>query len=357
MKILYAIQGTGNGHISRSKEVLKYLVKEADVDILVSETQHEVNLGFKVKYQLEGLGFVFGKTGGIDYYNSIKKARPNKFLLDIYDLPVEDYDVVISDFEPIASWACKRKKKPYISLSHQTAFFSDLMPRPEKINTLAEFIIRWYAPVSIPIGLHYEKYDSFIETPIIREDIRNIDVKNMGHYTVYLPSFDEKYITERLNKIDAKWELFSKHYTGRPYNNKNVTINPINNEKFVESLATCEGILCNSGFETPSEALYLGKKILTIPMKGQYEQECNAEALKRLGIKVLGSIDDDFEKHIEDWLNSDFIYPAEFKNNVPYIIDFILESGDTDYADKELANSFNIGSSHLDYQETVIHGQ
>ena len=63
MKILYAIQGTGNGHISRSTEVLKYLVKEADVDILVSEIQHEVNLGFKVKYQLEGLGFVFGKTG------------------------------------------------------------------------------------------------------------------------------------------------------------------------------------------------------------------------------------------------------------------------------------------------------
>lgn len=357
MKILYAIQGTGNGHISRSKEVLKYLVREADVDILVSERQHEVNLGFKVKYQLEGLGFVFGKTGGIDYYNSIIKARPNKFLLDIYDLPVDDYDVVVSDFEPIASWACKRKKKPYISLSHQAAFISDLMPRPEKINTLSEFIIKWYAPVSIPIGLHYEKYDNFIETPIIREDIRNAELKNMGHYTVYLPSFDEKYITERLNRIDAKWELFSKHYKGQPYNEKNVTISPINNEHFVKSLATCEGILCNSGFETPSEALYLGKKILTIPMKGQYEQECNAEALRRLGIKVLSSIDDDFEKHLEEWLNSDFIYPAEFKNNVPFIIDFILESSNTDYIDKEPVSNFKIGSRQLEYQESVIHSQ
>ena len=357
MKILYAIQGTGNGHISRSKEVLKYLVKEADVDILVSESQHEVNLGFKVKYQLEGLGFVFGKTGGIDYYNSIIKARPNKFLLDIYDLPVEDYNVVISDFEPIASWACKRKKKPYISLSHQTAFVSELMPRPEKINTFAEFIIKWYAPVSIPIGLHYKKYDNFIETPIIREEVRHADVKNMGHYTVYLPSFDEKYLTGRLNRIDAKWELFSKHYKGKPYNEKNVTINPINNEHFVKSLATCEGILCNSGFETPSEALYLGKKILTIPMKGQYEQECNAEALSRLGIKNLNSIDNDFEKHIEEWLNSDFVYPAEFKNNVPYIIDFILESNDADYTDKKLVNSFEIGSHQHDYQESVTLGQ
>ena len=55
-------------------------------------------------------------------------------------------------------------------------------------------------------------------------------------------------------------------------------------------------------------------------------------------------------------LNSDFIYPAEFKNNVPYIIDFILESSDTDITDKELVNS-NIGNRYLDYQETVIHGQ
>ena len=357
MKILYAIQGTGNGHICRSKEVLKSLVREADVDILVSESQHEVNLGFKIKYQLEGLGYVFGKTGGIDYYNSIIKARPNKFLSDIYDLPVENYDVVISDFEPIASWACRRKKKNYISLSHQTAFMSELMPRPGKINALAEFIIRWYAPVSIPIGLHYEKYDNFIETPIIREEIRKADVKNLGHYTVYLPSYDEKYLIKRLNKIDIKWELFSKHYKDKPYKDKNVTITPICNDLFVNSLATCEGILCNSGFETPSEALFLGKKILAIPMKGQYEQECNAEALNRLGIKTLNQIGDDFEQHIEQWINSDFFYHAEYINNVPYIVDFILESNDTNYPDKEIIKDFRIGTGLNGYRDTLIIGQ
>lgn len=357
MKILYAIQGTGNGHISRSKEVLKYLVKEAEVDILVSERQHEVNLGFKVKYQLEGLGFVFGKTGGIDYYNSIKNARLNKFLLDIYDLPVENYDVVISDFEPIASWACKRKKKPYISLSHQTAFMSENMPRPKKVNTFAEFIIKWYAPVSIPIGLHYEKYDNFIETPIIREEIRYADVKNLGHYTVYLPSFDEKYLIKRLNKIDTKWEMFSKHYKGKPYRDKNVIINPICNDNFIKSLATSEGILCNSGFETPSEALFLGKKILAIPMKGQYEQECNASALSGLGIKTLNQIDKDFEQHIEQWINSDFTYKAEFKNNVPYIVDFILESSETNFFDREILKEIPTAPGNLEYRDSLIISQ
>ena len=125
---------------------------------------------------------------------------------------------------------------------------SDKMPRPKKVNQLAELIIKWYAPVSIPIGLHYEKYDNFIETPIIREEIRKAEISNKGHYTVYLPSFDEKYLIKRLNSIDVKWEFFSKHFKGSPYRDGNVKIYPINNEWFVNSLTSCDGILCNSGF-------------------------------------------------------------------------------------------------------------
>lgn len=87
MRILYGVQGTGNGHISRSKEVIRHLIKYADVDILVSESQHEVDLGFELKYNLKGLGFVFGKRGGIDYWNSVKNAKFTKFISDITTVP------------------------------------------------------------------------------------------------------------------------------------------------------------------------------------------------------------------------------------------------------------------------------
>ena len=356
MKILYAIQGTGNGHISRSNEVLRHLVNKADVDILVSEHQHEVKLGYKIKYKLDGLGFVFGKKGGIDYLSSIKKVRLDKFLADIYELPVEKYDVVISDFEPIASWACRRKKKNYISLSHQTSFMSDKMPRPKKTNHLAELIIKWYAPVSIPIGLHYEKYDHFIETPIIRQEIRNTEISNKGHYSVYLPSFDQKHLLKKLNSVDVKWEFFSKHYKGTPYNEGNVKVYPINNDWFVKSLSSCEGLLCNSGFETPSEALFLGKKILAIPMKGQWEQECNADALKKMGIKTLSSIEDNFSSHLEEWINSDFIYKADYKDNIPFIVDFILDSSEYNDFDSNPLNNIPTSISN-GYENHLILGQ
>jgi uncharacterized protein (TIGR00661 family) len=62
------------------------------------------------------------------------------------------------------------------------------------------------------------------------------------------------------------------------------------------SFTSCEGILCNAGFETPAEALYMGKKLCVIPMKNQYEQECNAAFLSEMGITTLS----DFKKSVHE---------------------------------------------------------
>lgn len=325
MRILFGIQGTGNGHISRSREVLKYLTKEAEVDILVSGIHHEVDLGFETKYKLDGLGFIFGKKGGIDYWKSIRCMSPYKLISDIHNLPVDEYDLVVSDFEPITAWASKIRGKPYVCISHQAALLSSRIPRPKNNNRFQQLVMEWYAPGKSLIGLHFEEYDDFIFTPIIREEIRKTDISNDGHYTVYLPSYDERYIIEILKKVDVPWEIFSKHYKGEPFREDNVTVHRVDNVEFVKSLASCEGLLCNAGFETPAETLFLGKKLMVIPMKRQYEQECNAEALKDLGVTVIDEINDGFKDSLADWVNSSFVYQANYKNNIPQIVERILE--------------------------------
>jgi uncharacterized protein (TIGR00661 family) len=325
MKILFGIQGTGNGHIIHSREILKYLVKKAEVDVLVSGTHHEVNLGFEVKYKLGGLGFIFGKKGGIDYWKSIRSTNPRKLVSDIYSLPVHEYDLVISDFEPITAWAAKLKGKPHICISHQASLLSSKVPRPDRKNRFQQFLMKWYAPGDELIGLHFKEYDDFITTPIIREEVRDSDVTNNGHYTVYLPSYDERYIIEILKKVDVPWEVFSKHYKGEPFTQNNVTVRQVENSSFVQSLSSCQGLLCNAGFDTPAEALYLGKKLMVIPMKRQYEQECNAEALRGLGIPVVDKIGKDFSQSLNNWINSSFICQANYENNVPRIVERILD--------------------------------
>lgn len=325
MKILFGIQGTGNGHIIHSREILKYLVKKAEVDVLVSGIHHEVNLGFDVKYKLGGLGFIFGKKGGIDYWKSIRSTNPRKLVSDIYSLPVHEYDLVISDFEPITAWAAKLKGKPHICISHQASLLSSKVPRPDRKNRFQQFLMKWYAPGDELIGLHFKEYDDFITTPIIREEVRDSDVTNNGHYTVYLPSYDERYIIEILKKVDVPWEVFSKHYKGEPFTQNNVTVRQVENSSFVQSLSSCQGLLCNAGFDTPAEALYLGKKLMVIPMKRQYEQECNAEALRGLGIPVVDKIGKDFSQSLNNWINSSFICQANYENNVPRIVERILD--------------------------------
>ena len=48
MKILYAIQGTGNGHLSRARDIIPALQNKGDLDILVSGTQADVDLIYHV---------------------------------------------------------------------------------------------------------------------------------------------------------------------------------------------------------------------------------------------------------------------------------------------------------------------
>ena len=47
--------------------------------------------------------------------------------------------------------------------------------------------------------------------------------------------------------------------------------------------------------------MFLGKKMLLIPIKGQYEQLCNAESLKKYGAQIEYDIDHYFGSKINQW--------------------------------------------------------
>jgi uncharacterized protein (TIGR00661 family) len=101
-------------------------------------------------------------------------------------------------------------------------------------------------------------------------------------------------------------------------------VQPITNEAFVSSMATSKGILCGAGFETPAEALFMKKKLLVIPMKGQYEQQCNAAALKDMGVPVIKSFKKKYLKNIKDWIDSDTIIEVDYPDITEHIIDKML---------------------------------
>ncbi|MGZ3926884.1 MAG: glycosyltransferase family protein [Mucilaginibacter sp.] len=324
MKILYAIQGTGNGHISRAREIVPLLQQYGELDLLVSGTQAEVTLSQPLKYQLHGFSFVFGTKGGVDKWATFKLMNLRQLWYDTHHLPLAQYDLIINDFEPVSAWACRLQKIPSVSLSHQCSFVSPNTPRPAKWN-YAEWLFKYYSPTTHHIGFHFEKYADFIHTPVIRSDIRNLSPTNLGHYTVYLPAYDDKILVNYLSQAkDVEWHIFSKRQK-TPYRSGNIQIFPVNNEAFNKSMASCEGLLTGGGFEGPAEALFLQKKVLMIPMRGQYEQQCNALGASRMGVPVIHTIDESFAGHINRWIEDDKRVKVNFPDETAQIIDNMIK--------------------------------
>jgi uncharacterized protein (TIGR00661 family) len=304
MNILYAIQGTGNGHLSRAVDIIPELKKFGKLDLFVSGAQTEIALPYPIKYKSKGLGFYFGKTGGINFLKTFQKNSSRDVLREIRDFPVEKYDLIVNDFEAISAWAARKKGVRCVSLSHQSALLSKKAPRPKLIDPFGEWILKNYAPTKKYVGFHFEEYDKNIYTPVIRSAIREAKVKKEGHYTVYLPAYDDKKLVELLSKLKEKvrWHIFSKH-TKTAYHVGRISVYPVSGQDFVESVVTGTGVLCGAGFETPAEVLHLNKKLLVVPMKNQYEQHCNAAALKKLGVPVLKKVKKKQLKKIDKWID------------------------------------------------------
>ncbi|MXV15705.1 glycosyltransferase family protein [Hufsiella ginkgonis] len=324
MRILYAIQGTGNGHLGRSMDVVPCLRQHGQVDVLVSGIQGDLVLPFPVKYKLRGLSFIFGKKGGVDLWKTIAKASFRKFIKGVNTLPVADYDLVINDFEPVSAWACYAKNKPCIALSHQAAVLAPESPRAEHTDMIGKMILNNYAPSSSQYGFHFAAYNESIFTPVIRSQVRTQELKNKGHISVYLPAYDDDQLVKRLSEFpDVEWDVFSKH-NRKTSRIRNVSLQPVNNAKFIESMAASAGVLCGAGFETPAEALFMGKKLMVVPMKGQYEQHLNAAALKTMGVPVINNLKPRHEEVISAWLGNDTIIPVNYPDMTSGIVEKIV---------------------------------
>ncbi|WP_298530821.1 glycosyltransferase family protein [uncultured Algibacter sp.] len=325
MKILYAIQGTGNGHLSRARDIIPILKKKnIDLDILISGTQADIDIPYPITYQFKGLSFIFGKKGGIDMWKTYLRANTQRLQKEINNLPIETYDLVINDFEPVSAWACKLKNKPCISLSHQAAVLASKSPRPNKKDPFGKFVLEKYAPTTKQYGFHFNSYQDNIFTPVIRHDIRSMSCKTKGYYTVYLPAYgDEKILKILISIKNVNWEVFSKH-NKKIIKRENVIIQPIQNQSFINSMANSSGVLCGAGFETPAEALYMKKKLLVVPMKGQYEQQCNAAALKEMGVTVIKSFKKKHINKILNWIEEDHIVDVNYPDQTESIINQLL---------------------------------
>lgn len=325
MKVLYGIQGTGNGHIARATEIIPHLESKFSVDVLLSGYHSELEPPFEITYKMKGLGFMFGKKGGIDFLKTFSHIDSFRLRKEIRELPVEKYDIIINDFEPVSAWAGYYKNIPVISLSHQSALLSEKIPQPKKVSRFSNFILRNYAPSPRRFGFHFRNYEDWIFTPVIRSEVRALKPTNNGHITVYLPSYGIESLVNIFNQFpDYSFHVFDKHSSGNKVEG-NVQIFTVDNAGFLTSFAECSGVICGAGFETPAEALFLGKSLLVIPMKNQFEQHFNAASLESLGVKVLSELSVKTIHQLKTWFEDHKVIQINFPDKTREIVNKVVE--------------------------------
>lgn len=282
MNILYGIQTTGNGHISRSRLMIAALKAAGhSVTTLFSgygRSSFWDYAEFMPFDESRGLTFVT-ENGQINYFKTTLHAKPVELATDIKQLDLSGFDAVISDFEPITAWAARRQNVVSIGISHQEAFHYDIPKRNG--NRLARLIMQYYAPTQHRIGLHWHHFNQPILPPIIETGLTALPiVHNM--ILVYLPFEARASVIPLLRTFkDHTFHFYTDVKQVEQFGN--VILHPFNRLNFVNDLRRCAGVICQAGFELPSEALHLGKKLLVKPVQRQYEQMSNATALSQCG--------------------------------------------------------------------------
>ncbi|MEJ2045847.1 MAG: glycosyltransferase family protein [Reinekea sp.] len=283
MKILYGVQGTGNGHITRARAMQVALTKAGvEVDWVFSGRPAErfFDMEAFADYRVfKGLTFVT-QAGRVDLFKSFAEASLTRMYQDIRTLDLSSYDLVITDFEPVVAWAARKQGIPCIGIGHQYAFNHDI---PKAENSFAsDAIMRWFAPVTLGIGVHWHHFDQPILPPIIESEDRAPG--NDKQTLVYLPF-------ERSDDVLAVLRKFSHSFIFHcadiePGQYDNVRVKGFSRSGFQDSMHATDGVICNAGFELASEALSIGRRIMVKPLKGQMEQASNAQALRELGFSL-----------------------------------------------------------------------
>lgn len=331
MKILYGVQGTGNGHITRARMMAKAFTALNDPDIKIDflfsgrkpEDYFEMECFGECRYY-RGLTFTT-EAGKIKHLQTVLNNNAIQFIKEIRSLDVSAYDLIITDFEPLTAWAGKLSKVPVIGLGHQYAFGHNIPLAG--YTPVAALIMRYFAPADIKLGLHWDAFGHTILPPIIDHDHHRSESNHA--IMVYLPFEDQQLVSALLNSIKGvNFIQYSSALTDGEQGN--VLLRKASHTGFKRDLAASQGVICNAGFELVSECLHMGIPTLVKPVQGQFEQQSNAAALTQLGYgQAMNTLDKDL---IVAWLNKKPAAPAiSFHNTAQAIAKWLQNTPPEQY--------------------------
>ena len=287
MRVLYGVNGEGLGHATRSGVVIDMLLGHG----------HEVRVvasGRAFRYLSERLADVeeiFGPSFAMDE-GEIRRwatlrgnlaAAPRELQDTVrhWLSVVHDWrpDVVVTDFEPLSALYARSHHVPLVSVDnihmlvrchHDEAIVGEqpadfILARAVTrgmIPTAGDYVVTTFFRPRILWGR------TTLVPPIVRPEVVAAIPSRGEHVLVY--SSGEHGLIDALRAADVPARVYGMRGTR-------------SNDTFLDDLRTARAVITGGGFSLLSEAIYLGKPVLSVPLHGQFEQLMNARYLEREG--------------------------------------------------------------------------
>jgi UDP:flavonoid glycosyltransferase YjiC (YdhE family) len=287
MRVLYGVNGEGLGHATRSGVVIDMLLGRG----------HEVRVvasGRAVRYlseRLSHVGEIFGPSFAMDEGEIRRWATLRGNLAAApRELPgtvrhwlsvVHEWrpDVVVTDFEPLSALYARSHHVPLVSVDNIHMLVRCQHDEGIVGTQLADFILaRAVTRAMIPTAGDYVVTTFFrprilwgrttLVPPIVRPEVVAAVPSRGEHVLVY--SSGEHSVIDALHAADVPARVYGMRGTR-------------SNETFLDDLRTARAVITGGGFSLLSEAIYLRKPVLAVPLQGQFEQFMNARYLEREG--------------------------------------------------------------------------
>jgi uncharacterized protein (TIGR00661 family) len=294
-RILYGVSGEGSGHSSRAKEIVSYLQGRGHLVKIVSYGKgydnlrrfFEVEKIFGLRFHYENNRINQSKTLFRNALNLPQAQSSLKKIINLID--VFEPQIVFSDFEPLSCIAANMRKSPLVSIDNQHRLTNTKTEYPKKFEREAKLsravtnlvifnskacLVTTFDPKST-----ITNQKTFLFPPILRREILKTKPAKGNFILVYFTSAYCE-LLEVMKKIRKEFICYGLDMNKRE---GNIQFKKHSSEGFIRDLARCEGVVANAGFTLISEALFLGKPYLALPVAGQFEQIYNAYSIDKLG--------------------------------------------------------------------------
>lgn len=321
MRILYGVVGEGMGHAMRSRVVLEHLFAQGhEVAIVASgravdflskhfKSRGEVNRihGFHIVYDENRV-----KLGKTIWSNVLAGTAAIPSQIAAYFSLIDDFkpEVVISDFESWSYFYAKAHRIPVLSVDNMQILNRATLDERVIQEDRADFeLAKAFVKTKLPFADHYvvttfffppvRKEKTTLVPPLLRPEIIAAKRRSGEHLLVYQTAEGNDALATALAKTGLECRIYGmrRQITSEVVEG-NLRYRPFSEAGFIDDLASARAVIAGGGFTLLSEAVYLHKPVLSVPVEGQFEQVLNGKYIEASGYgRFARSLDD--PRHIE----------------------------------------------------------